>query len=191
VTEQGLMPHIAAVDELRKLLWLRVDERCALVRAEDVAKLQSELEKRGIAASAGFDERLNTHGKPRTAKPASTYLPANRRVGAPKKQSHTTREVAASPKLGDIELQVGLSAKQLEITLNVAIVNANCVVIDYQGKARQSLRKIAGLELVKEDGYLYLHAWDYWREDYRVFRLDRVRGVAVLEEEFDPDEYNY
>lgn len=67
------------------------------------------------------------------------------------------------------------------------------MVIDYQAKVRRDLRKIAPLEVENDQigGPDYLMAWDFWKDDHRLFRVDRVLGLAVLEEKFDRKKYLY
>ena len=93
------------------------------------------------------------------------------------------------PKEDEVPLERELTHEQLRARVTDAIRETRCIVIDYQGKSRRGQRKIAPLQVESDMGHDYLHAWDFWREDYRLFRLDRVLGLAVLEEKFDPEKY--
>ena len=95
----------------------------------------------------------------------------------------------AHPDEHDIELQSGLSETETETLLRQALDESRCVVIEYQSKARIALRKVSPLELFGEGEARYLGAWDFWRKAGRVFRVDRIRRIAVLDEKFDPAQF--
>jgi hypothetical protein len=190
VAEPDVMYQILQIEELHALLWLKVDERCALVRAQHVPQLQALLEQRGIAASATLNSWLRAPKKPKPPVAPPCYLPAHRHVQLKTGRRSPTPQVAPRPAEEDVELERGLTGQQQTKLLQNAIENTHCVVLDYQGKVRRAIRKVAPLALEDEGSNRYLHAYDFWRADYRWFRLDRIEGLAVVEDEFDPDLYS-
>ena len=98
-------------------------------------------------------------------------------------------KVAAHPDEDDVELQSGLAPDAIKKLVRGAIKESRNLVIEYQSKARLALRKVSPLEVFTEGGNSYLNAWDFWRNDGRIFRVDRITRIAVTDETFDPDEF--
>ena len=70
--------------------------------------------------------------------------------------------------------------------VNQAILGQNVLQIDYftMSRKRQSRRTIAPYRLWFFDGTFYLIAYCYRRRDVRVFAVDRIRAIEVLEESY-------
>ena len=189
--ESGVIAQMAAVAELRALLWLGAGEGVALVKTADVPKLKAALKKRGIA----FDAKPETHLRaPRPLKLDKTpprKRAANRGVevssGVGRKVK--TGNVAAHPHESEVDLQSGLTPDAIEKLVRDALDKSRNLVIEYQSKARIALRKISPLQVFDDGGNTYVSAWDYWRKAGRIFRTDRITRIAVLDEEFDPSAF--
>jgi Helicase conserved C-terminal domain/WYL domain len=205
VTDEGLLPEIAAVDELRDLLWLKVSDRVALVKAENVAALQAALGRRGIGVNANASARLPKPsaarpGKPKTKAPPAFFAP-NRRadvaktLGAPNSVTARNLEpssmVSARPSESEVPLDYGLTHREVRANLEKAIQESRRVVIEYRNRqsGRQSVRKVDPVLLADAGNASYLYAWCHWRQDYREFRLERIVAMSVLEESYDPLQY--
>ncbi len=186
-----VIAQMTSVAQLRKLLWLRAGNGAVLVKSADVPKLKAALKKRGIA----FDGEAPTHLKaPRATKAEQTpppRRPADRGVAVDNGLGAriAPRQVAAHPDEDDLELQSGLSESAIETLLEGAIEQSRCVVIEYQSKARKALRKISPLEVFGDGANIYVGAYDHWRKAGRVFRLDRIRRIAVTGDKFDPEQF--
>ncbi len=191
VAAPAVIAQIAAIEALRPLLWLGAGEGAALIQKDDVPRLRAELKKRGIA----LDGEAQTHlSAPRAATPQaapSRLCPPSRAVavGNGKARNAKTAKVAAHPDEGDVDLQSGLDSEETEKLIEGAIEKSRCVVIEYQSKVRRALRKINPLQLFEDGDNVYLGAWDHWRQASRVFRVDRILGIAVLDEKFDPGKF--
>ena len=187
----GVIAQMASIGELRPLLWLGAGESVALVKTADVPKLRAALQARGIALDGtpathlSAPRPLATPKTPPRQRPASRGVEVASGIGAKVKPV----VVAAHPDEGDLPLQSGLEPSAIKKLLKNAISTSRCVVIQYQSKALHALRKIAPLEVYSEGGNTYLSAWDYWRDDGRIFRVDRVTRIAVLDEEFDAGQF--
>ena len=86
--------------------------------------------------------------------------------------------------------QYGAYRETLEI-VNQAIIGRKILKIEYftMSRKRRSRRKIAPYRLWFFDGTFYLIAYCQLRRDVRVFAVDRIRSIEVLEEAFNlPDE---
>ena len=188
VAAPEVIAQIASIEELKPLLWLGL-EGAILVKTADVSLLKAQLKKRGIA----FDGNAETHLKaPKPLAPAATptrLKPAQRSIEIGNARRAKKTIVPAHPDEHDIKLQSGLDAEAIEALLEGALDKSRCVVIEYQSKARIALRKISPLELFGEGEARYLGAWDYWRKAGRVFRVDRIRRIAVTDEKFDPSQF--
>ena len=75
-------------------------------------------------------------------------------------------------------------------TVNQAILEQKVLDIDYytMSRKRRSRRHIAPYRLWFFDATFYLIAYCFRRRDVRVFAVDRIRSIAVLDETFDPPE---
>ena len=89
-----------------------------------------------------------------------------------------------------------LEYDQLQVTLNSimdAIKSHRGVVMMYQGnKDREPLKRwVLPYYLVEDSrGRIYMWAYDAWRKDARVFRLDRIHQLSVREKAIDFDTYS-
>ncbi|MFK7784678.1 MAG: helix-turn-helix transcriptional regulator [Crocinitomicaceae bacterium] len=71
--------------------------------------------------------------------------------------------------------------------IQLAITHLKCMEINYQ-KANDpniSFRKIEPYTLISTNRKWLLVAWCYLREDYRSFRVDRIKHFKVLNEQFE------
>ena len=50
-------------------------------------------------------------------------------------------------------------------------------------------RRVDPVYLGSEGRNLYLYGWCHQRDDMRNFRVDRIQGLTLLDEQFDPDHY--
>ncbi len=188
VAAPEVVEQMASIEELKSLLWLGI-EGVVLVQSGDVAALKAQLKKRGIA----FDGQAETHLKaPRPQTPAATprrSKPAHRsiEIGAARRNKKTL--VPAHPDETEVDLQNGLDETQTEHLLQIALDESRCVVIEYQSKVRLALRKINPLEIFEDGGNMYVGAYDHWRKAGRVFRVDRILRIAVLDEKFNPAQF--
>ena len=188
VAAPAVIEQLASIEELKPLLWLGL-EGAILVNAADVPKLKTQLKQRGIS----FDGQAETHLKapqplpfeatPRRLKPAQRSI----EVGMKRVTKRTL--VAAHPDESEVDLQVGLSESEVEDLLETAMEKSLCVVIEYQSKVRLALRKINPLRFIEDGGHSYIGAWDHWRKGDRIFRLDRITRIALLDERFDPERF--
>ena len=183
-----IIAQMASIEELKPLLWLGI-EGVVLVQAGDVAALKAQLKKRGIA----FDGHAETHlATPRPARLEATpsrLKPSRRSMEIGQASRRKKSVVPAHPDETEIELERGLDETQTENLLQIALDDSRCVVIEYQSKVRLALRKIAPLEIFNDGGNVYVGAWDFWRKAGRVFRVDRILRIAILDETFDPSQF--
>ncbi|MBV9615886.1 MAG: YafY family transcriptional regulator [Ktedonobacteraceae bacterium] len=74
----------------------------------------------------------------------------------------------------------------LLIDLSVAVHASQCIVMDYLSQNKQSThRKVEPYGITGWKGRWYLVGYCCLRQDYRVFRLDRVQHVEILAETFE------
>lgn len=67
-----------------------------------------------------------------------------------------------------------------------AILNSNVMTFDYiNAQNQRSARRIEPLRLLFKGPAWYLQGWCLDRQDYRLFRVSRMRGVQVTGERFD------
>lgn len=72
--------------------------------------------------------------------------------------------------------------------LTQAILERREVTFDYAspGRAGHEPRRVRPYELLSHRGQWYLQGWDHVRQDERLFRVDRMEGLAVTEARFEP-----
>ena len=188
VAAPEVVEQMASIKELKSLLWLG-SEGVVLVKPGDVAALKAQLKKRGIA----FDGKAETHLKtPKPAPPEAQprrVKPAHRGVEIGRASRNKKTLVPAHPDETEVELQSGLDETETENLLQIALDESRCVVIEYQSKARLALRKINPIEIFGDGGHIYVGAYDHWRKAGRVFRVDRILRIAVLDERFDAAQF--
>ena len=191
-TEPGLVAQMAAIDEMKPLLWLAAGESAALVKSADVPKLKAQLKKRGIAWDAKPETHLRAPKAARRETPPAQLRPGNRAVAVGNGKARPARaaKVAAHPDENDVELQSGLDPKTIEAMMEDAIQKSCCVVIEYQSKVRRALRKIGPIQVFEDGGNIYVGAWDFWRNAERLFRTDRILRIAVLDEKFETEKFS-
>ncbi|MGT2924660.1 helix-turn-helix transcriptional regulator [Streptococcus caviae] len=73
--------------------------------------------------------------------------------------------------------------KKIEI-LQKAIETRNCILLDYVSKTGRRKRKIEPYQLVFKDSAWYLYAFCREREDFRLFKLQRMASLTLLEKVF-------
>jgi len=79
--------------------------------------------------------------------------------------------------------------KQRLITLRRAIENNRELEFDYQNlTGKKTSRRVEPYSLVLKGQAWYLYAWCLLREDFRLFKLSRMRDVTVLETCYQPKE---
>ncbi len=87
-----------------------------------------------------------------------------------------------------ISLEVSAGEAAHRRTLARAIEERRAVELTYSGSGRAGTSRpvVEPVRLRVVGGRVYLDAWSRPRSDWRSFRLDRVEGVAVLKERFEP-----
>lgn len=98
----------------------------------------------------------------------------------------------------DVEILLEGGAEDHLRTINAALADRKRVRVEYlsAGKAELTDRAVDPWGLVAMMGRWYLVGFDHLREDERMFRLDRIRSVTVLDEsaeppdDFDPTRYS-
>ena len=183
-----VIAQMAAIEELRALLWLGA-EGIALVKAADVPQLKAELKKRGLAFDGSPEKHLKAPKPPAPEATPRRAKPATRGVAIASGKAARVGVVAAHPDEDEVDLLSGLDEFEIERLINLALKDSRCVVIEYQSKVRLALRKINPLELFEDGGNTYIGAWDHWRKAERIFRLDRIARIAVLDERFKPGDF--
>lgn len=96
-----------------------------------------------------------------------------------------------------VEIVMEAGAEEHLATLNQALGEGKRVHIEYLSAARNEMteRDVDPWGLVIAIGSWYLVGYDHLRKDERIFRVDRIRTVTVLDEDadvpddFDPDRY--
>jgi len=74
--------------------------------------------------------------------------------------------------------------------LKDAIVSSTAVEITYYGSnSKRSERKIYPLKLVYKDKAWYLQGYCLERQDYRVFKVSRIKSMGILPEKFDSKDF--
>ena len=84
-----------------------------------------------------------------------------------------------------VAVHVNAPAEDLRASLNAAMRDGLQVEIEYASEHSDSVssRIIDPLTITLERGSAYLTAWCHRAEDHRIFRLDRVNSLRVLESE--------
>lgn len=76
-------------------------------------------------------------------------------------------------------------------TIKQAILQQNVISFDYFGsELKNSLRKVKPLKLVFKSVAWYLQGYCLNRDDYRTFKLNRMKDVKALQESFDSRQFN-
>lgn len=73
--------------------------------------------------------------------------------------------------------------KKIDI-LQEAIEGKSCVLLDYISNSGRRKRKIEAYQFVFKDSAWYLHAFCHNRQDFRLFKLQRMASLTLLEEKF-------
>ncbi|MFN8323579.1 MAG: WYL domain-containing protein [Chitinophagales bacterium] len=82
--------------------------------------------------------------------------------------------------------QMHYSPNLLSTIIN-GIDNNKVATIEYDSHEKGvSVRDIEPLALVHKDNKRHLVAWCRLRNDYRTFRLDRLNGIKIKKESFEP-----
>ncbi len=89
-----------------------------------------------------------------------------------------------------VDVDLGRAPGALVPVLQQAVAGRRKIALDYYSYGRDELttREIDPWRLHAEQGAWYLEAWCHSSDDVRVFRLDRMAAVEVLDETFTPPE---
>lgn len=76
--------------------------------------------------------------------------------------------------------------------IQLAITNFNFIEINYQklNDTKISFRKIEPCAMYSTNHKWILIAWCHLRNDYRAFRIDRIRHFKILQEQFEDRKFN-
>jgi predicted DNA-binding transcriptional regulator YafY len=87
-----------------------------------------------------------------------------------------------------LEVSLGAAAEETLERLQDAVRASRRVELDYYayGRDERTTRVVDPHRVYADQGQWYLAGWDHLRGDERVFRVDRIASVAVLDEAFDP-----
>lgn len=103
----------------------------------------------------------------------------------PPDRANEVRDLANQVAIDMLPWGVRPSQRELMKRLHQAIGDEKLIVFDYMNwKGEVLQRRVEPLTLVMKGTVWYLFAYCYLREDFRVFRLSRVRGLQVLDETF-------
>jgi proteasome accessory factor C len=89
-----------------------------------------------------------------------------------------------------VEVDLGEAPGEALAVLQQAAVDRRTVEIDYYsyGRDAQGVRRVDPWRVQAEQGQWYLEAWCHRSEAERVFRVDRIRSVTVLDTTFERPE---
>ena len=87
-----------------------------------------------------------------------------------------------------VDIVLGSAEERVLADLRTAITEHRCVHLDYYsyGRDRRTERVVEPHRVFADDGQWYLAGWCRRAEGDRVYRVDRVHHVRVLDEGFDP-----
>jgi len=103
----------------------------------------------------------------------------------PKRMRHRAAQLRASLETGTATAP-SVSAEVLD-TLAEAIQQRHVITFDYFGKdGSVTTRRVEPYRHVHHHLRWYLLAWDAGREDWRVFRIDRITGLQVTTSSYPP-----
>lgn len=103
------------------------------------------------------------------------------------RQDDLERLTRATAIFGSPRLSSGIDQRTL-LPVQQAIVSLRVLRMTYCGKARpaDTVRDVEPLGITYHGGVWYLVAWCRLRQDFRYFRLDRMKAVEVLNTRFAP-----
>jgi predicted DNA-binding transcriptional regulator YafY len=109
--------------------------------------------------------------------------PLNVKLAAASSASLDARELARTLHTETAKHDVGVFE-----ALAAATRDHEAVVLDYQrdGASFPHERTVEPLQLLADRGAWYLSAWCREADDFRTFRIDRIRGIRQTGERFDP-----
>jgi predicted DNA-binding transcriptional regulator YafY len=119
------------------------------------------------------------------ADPMASALLKIRSVLPRERQDDLDRLARATAIYGAPRLPSGLDQRTL-LPIQQALVARRVLRLTYYGKARaeETVREVEPLGVTFHDGAWYLVAWCRLRRDFRYFKLERLRALAVLDERF-------
>jgi proteasome accessory factor C len=87
-----------------------------------------------------------------------------------------------------LEVELGLASADVLRTFQLSCREQKKVLVDYYSFSRDEVgeRVVQPWRIFSSGGHWYLLAWCEKVDDKRLFRVDRVRSAAVLDEHFDP-----
>ena len=107
--------------------------------------------------------------------------------------SKLARALGVDPE--QVHIDLGGGSAEARATILDAIARGRRVEIDYyaHGRDERSLRTVDPYQVVADDGSLYLFGWCHRSDGVRVFRLDRISSVTVLDQpaEAAPDDLEW
>lgn len=103
------------------------------------------------------------------------------------RQDDLERLTRATAIFGTPRLSASIDQRTL-LPIQQAIVSLRVLRLTYRGRARtgETVREVEPLGITFHGELWYLVAWCRLRQDFRYFRLDRVKALEVLKERFAP-----
>lgn len=183
---------VLQVEELRERICFAPCPEIALVRPEEVAPLLEALARRGIKDGGRATLRNKPPAAPRRP-PTAPGVPATRRVDLQAAARFASRSQRAPAELAHsaVALERGLSERSLERRLDLALDEAMRVVLEVEtSPGKTTLVKVDPLAVEGRRGRSVLHAYSHASGEIAAFPFSSIRGIAVLDEEFDTDDYD-
>ena len=110
----------------------------------------------------------------------------------PPDRANDVRDLASQVAIDMLPWGVRDSQRALMKRLHQAIADEKLIVFDYMNwKGEVLQRRVEPLTLVMKGTVWYLFAYCHLRDDFRVFRLSRVRELQILDETFERRQADY
>ncbi|MGL5405699.1 MAG: helix-turn-helix transcriptional regulator [Propionibacteriaceae bacterium] len=84
--------------------------------------------------------------------------------------------------------ELGSGSVEVRTALSQALSSRHRVKMVYHGNQHSSSPTIEVAQFFVRDGYAYVQAWSCDAEEWRIYRLDRVASVVILDDQYSPKE---
>jgi hypothetical protein len=183
--DEATMDTLLAVDELREFILQRVSPTVALLKDGVRRTLSKALRDRGLR----YDAALLTTARPVEAPASPTHPPPPSPARAEGRLSPTAAQLPKPPippkrgRARETEDFLYLSTRDTRELLEQAIEQKKQVRIEYYDASnRRTVRTVDPQQVYRSGSTAYLEAYCHLRQDDRVFRVNQIRGIRVLEE---------